>query len=231
MIMKKLILLKCAIALTLLMTCCQNRLFVLSTTSPNHTYTINLVESLYPPGEPYKYMVGLKIFRAGNLIADNSRFSGSDDFDRRFGDEYPEHQWMSENLLRLGRKTSPSQYDTIVIRNTTNSVITYFTALGKTEMFMLFDIQPDSVIKLNAQPQTDRDRDLSWIAYSGQLAGGKEIPPGGVNFKIHGKYIGPACYCVNIKNGEVLITSSNFEAVKYSSGNEVITPVDITCTR
>jgi len=215
----------------LLATSCRTKLFKLSTDSPNRTYSVSLVEHLNPPGEPYNYMVGLKIFKGGQLIVDVPRFSGGDDFDRRFGDEYSESLWLSENLLRLGSgpKCPVEQCDRILVSNETTKLVVYFMVESRSEMFLILELNPQSTIRLYAQPQTDQGADLSWIGYAGQFDDKTSIPGDGMSFRIRGKYKGVANYCITIRDGAVIVNSADFEGVKFLSGVEKTTPKATDC--
>lgn len=229
--MQKRTMLLSTLSLVLLATNCQTKLFSLHTTSPNNTYTVNLIEQINPPGELYNYMVGLTMFKGNQLIVDYPRFSGRDGFDRRFGDEYPESFWLAENLLRLGSNPIyPAEHcDQIFVRNETSKLISYFMVRAKSEMFLILELNPQSAVKLYAQPQADQGADISWIGYAGQFNDNIPISSGGMSFRIPRKYVRAAHYCIKIGDEAVTITSSDFEGIKISSGTEITTPKATDC--
>lgn len=211
---------------------CQTKPYTLTTTSPNHTYTVQFVERLNPPGHPYdNHVVGFKVFSDGQQIVDEPRFSAGDDFDQRFGAAHPEHIWITDNLLRLGKRplATQMQYDEVLIRNNATKAVTYLSINTGSDMFLLFDLQPDVTTKLSIQPQTDQEADMSWIGYGGQFADGKQIKASGLNFKIQGKYHSQGHYCVTIKDNEVIVRSSDFEGISFLYGVERRIPIASNC--
>lgn len=220
------------IGLQLFAISCLTRSYAFTTTSPRRTYTVNLTERQSNSGskEPYRYSIGLKVMKQEEVVVDEPRFSGRDEFDRRFGDEYQESEWLSENVLRLGSKQSQTQgtKDIIYVRNGTSQNIAYLMIKGKSELFLTFDLQPNSDLKLYAMPQTDKDADMSWIGYGGQFSDGRNITTGGMNFDIRGKYNNPAYYCVVINQDQVVINSRDFEGIRFAGGEKRF-PKDMNC--
>jgi len=184
------------------------------TVSPNGIYTVQFQER--PRGWPSMthYDIYISCFRDGQPLIEDIVLIGPGTFNRkRFRDKYQDVSWESDNILRLGGKDRlpQSQCDVYLISNNTNKVVSYLRVNGKwDERFIVFDLQPQSVIKLYPQPQTDQDADLSWVGAEVRFAdGGKAY--GGADFQIRDLYKGPAHYCLSIKEKQILIMSREFE--------------------
>jgi hypothetical protein len=209
----------------------------LTTVSPNLTYKIHLKEQTNISHKPFNgqdnHQVVFSVLKNGEQIIENEDLYGGDIYDDRFTVLFPEHEWIADSVIRFGNKNSPSstQHDEISISNSTEKVIAYLRVrAGKGEMFLLFDLQPKSVIRLNTKPQTDRGEDLSWVDCKGKFNDGERISEEGANFKVRGKYQGTAHYCISINNNGLDIKSQEFEGFKSSvSGAETEIPKAANC--
>jgi hypothetical protein len=216
------------------MVSCQPKPYTLTTASPNHTYSVQLVERLNPTDEPsYNHVVGLKIYSGGRLIADDPHFSRGVWPDERFGRELPEHGWVGDNMLRFGKTplSSQTKYDEVLIHNNTAKIVTYLVINGASEMLLLVDLQPNTTKKVTLQSQTYYEASTSWIGYAGQFAGGGRIESDGLNFRVRGtgKYVPPSLYCITIKDDGVTVRSRDYEGVSYLGGVERVFPIASDC--
>jgi len=211
--------------------------FTFTTTSPNNTYTVQLKEQAAISRVPFSghgnHAVSLSVLKVGGRTVENEGLYGGDVYDDRFLDLFPVHDWISESIIRFGKKdTIPqSQHDEVYVANNTNQVITYLTLRAKKdEMILQFDLQPKSVVKLYVEPQSDQRADLSWIWCKGKFVSGQNILETGTNFKIRGKYNGPAHYCVSVKDQQVSIESREFEGYISDKSDAIVTvPPALTC--
>jgi hypothetical protein len=189
----------------------------ITTTSPNKTYTVQLNEqvsaSTAPFGVPNDHGVKFKLSKSGQLIIQNEWLYRGDSLDSRFGDLFPQYNWVSNSIIRFGGGdiNTPSQSDEVKVTNETDELITYLAIIiEKQEMFLIFDLQPHYTITLSVHPQTDQRMDSSWINCWGKFKDDKAVPQKGVNFRIRGKYKGPAHYSIIIRETGVAITSQEF---------------------
>jgi hypothetical protein len=194
---------------------------------------VQLVERLKPPDEPfYNHVVSLKVYSGGQLIAEEPRFSGGSDFDQRFGEAHPEHNWVTDNLLRLGKKplTVKTKYDEILIRNNAAATIAYLMINAGSDLFLLFDLHSNATTKVIMQSQTAQGADSSWMGYAGQFANGKRIKASGLTFDVKDKYRPAARYCITIRDDEVVVRGRDFEGISFQGGIERRIPVASDCS-
>ncbi len=212
---------------------CQSDLYTLTTISPNHTYTVQLVERLNPTDEPYyRHVVGLKVYSGERLIADDPHFSGGVRSEERFGRELPEHNWISDSVLRFGRTplSAQTKYDEVLIHNNATKAVTFLAINGGSDMLLLIDLRPNTTTKVALQSQTYYGASTSWIGYAGQFADGRRIEPDGLNFRIRGKYVTPSVYCITIRDDEATVRSRDYEGVSFLGGVEKSFPVASDCS-
>ena len=192
----------------LLTASCQTPPYSLVTTSPSRTYTVKLMEQKRPIKEPmYDHVVGLRVFTGARQIIDEPLFFAGDSFDQRFAMEYPEHEWITDDLLRFGKKIISANVitDIVLVNNDGKSEVAYLMVRAGSEMLLLFDIQPGAAITLKAGRQADQRADLKWIGYGGQFSDGRKIRSGGVDFRLSGKYQIPGHYCITVTDDDVIV--------------------------
>lgn len=181
------------------------------TVSPDRTYTVRLKEQREnhiipfsniddPPGCPAEFSV----YKKGQPVIEKMDIG---DDSNLFDDLYPDHSWVADSILRFGNK-DPDElgHDEVVVRNNSNQVIAYLQVRTcKWEMFWLFDVQPNSMVKLSACPQ------IIWLDFYGKFSGGKNIPFVGMNFKIGSKRRTTGHYLITIADEGTSIDSPDFE--------------------
>jgi hypothetical protein len=188
--------------------------------SPDKTYRVLLSERretkvvpfsflFDPPGCPAEfgaYKDGRPLFEK-NDVGDDSNY---------FADLFPEHAWVSDSVFRLGERDAPRlAHDELSVTNDSRQSISYLRVMTcKREMFLLFDVPPGETVKLAACPQTDGLADLSWVAFQGRLADGRELPFTGENFKIRGVYVAPAHYRIKVSDDTAKVDSTDFEVYR-----------------
>lgn len=179
----------------------------LSTSSPNETYTVELTgDKSRPSFLAIEHEVDFNVLKNGNRFIENARAHSGDWMDISFELAYPEHAWINENVLRFWRnpeRPDKAAYDTMLIFNETGKTIRYFRINSK-DMFLVFDMQPNSTIKLSPSSQSG----LSWVTCEGEFEDGQHITCNGVNFSHEDKENEPLKYCVSVDYSRVKIESS-----------------------
>jgi hypothetical protein len=193
--------------------------FELVTTSPANTFQAHFAERAEihrspSAGHGHKEVTLTVLKRNSPIIKDELLYEGGV-YDDRFSELFPEHNWVSDSLLRFGRKDIPqSQHDEITVANETGRTLTYlWLRSGKYELFLLFELKPALTVTLRSQAQTDEGQDSSYIGCKGKFDDGKALAEVAANFSIRGKYRGPSHYSVRITEKGVLIASQEFEAL------------------
>lgn len=199
--------------------CRAPELFELNTTSPDGTYRTQFKERVGFP-RPTRHEVRFDVFKGEVGILKDEQLIEGGVYDDMFSVLYPEHAWISPSVLRFGRKDrSPEpQHDEVSIENATDRTITYLRVnAGKYETFLLFELKPRSLVTLNAQAQTDKGHDSSFIGCKGRFEDGTPIREKPGDFDIRGKYSSPAHYSVKVSDSAVLITSKEFDSLTQSA--------------
>jgi len=210
--------------ITLFLGGCSERLYSLTTVSPEKTYRIQLEEKKtgVSPQNPLPYQVFLELEKDGQVIVKNAILHSGDEWDARFGKIAPVAEWMSEKLLRFGREKSDvvQQYDWIEFYNNSSQPLTYVfiswtvSNPNPNERFLLVDVKSNEKIRLRVTSQADAGADLSDISCFGRFEDGKELTKVMRRFKIIGKYKSPSNYFVTVKDNETLIESQEYQPIK-----------------
>lgn len=210
---------------------CKHKVSKLTHISPLGRYKIELAEQLEPvkPGEIA--FVVLSVSKGSTLLTVEQRFAYQEDSGVEFFSKYPRGEWVAENILRLIPLTEvPIEFtDIVTVTNKTPSRLEHITINGNAEMFLILELEPNSSVKLLLRPQTDKDRDTSWIGVAGKFLDGPKLEPGGMNFDIHNKYIRQSHYCVSIVQNSVNVTSKEYEGIKHENGIEIRQPRSLSC--
>lgn len=181
----------------------------LSTSSPNKTYTVELTGEKGRGGFIFYNTVQFNVLRSGQNIVRNAHAHSGDWMDISFELAYPEHAWVSENVMRFWRNPhlpeEKEKVDTLLISNSTDKAIKYLTIKLK-DMFLVFDVQPHSTLLLSSTHQ-------SWssgVWVEGEFEDGKRMDYG-VGFPHYNKVNEPPRYCVSINSSSVKIESPQME--------------------
>jgi hypothetical protein len=182
----------------------------LTTSSPNKTYTVELTGDKSRGGLIIPSVVGYRVFKEGLIIAKNSSVHSGDWMDISFELAYPENAWVSENVIRFWRNPhipeEKDKVDTLLISNDTGKTIKYLEVKSR-DMFLVFDIQPHSALKLSFTNQ-------SWNSYvwvEGEFEDGQNIGDYEVVFSHPDKLNEPFRYCAVINYNQVKIESPQFD--------------------
>ena len=181
----------------------------LSTSSPNKTFTVELTGDKGRGGFIFYNTVWFNVIRNGQPIVENAYAHSGDSMDISFELAYPEHAWVSDNVMRFWRNPhlpeERKKSDTILISNDTDKPIKYLMIKLK-DMFLVFDIQPHSELQLSSTHQ-------SWssgVWVGGEFEDGKRIGYG-AGFPHHNKVGAPLQYCVSVNASSVKIESPQME--------------------
>ncbi len=189
-----------------------------TTVSPNKDYEVSLSGKKYRPSLPFTVNeVRFDVLRSGKLTLTNKHLHSGGWFDPSFDDFYPKHQWISESILQFykGDLLSEEKRDTLIIENTTSEMISYLR-VNSTDLFLVFNLQPKSRMKLLAFPQTW----LSWLAAEGEFSNGQGIRIKGENFYIGDKLIGPFQYHISVGYDGLTIESKQLEKYKNTNSDD-----------
>jgi hypothetical protein len=193
----------------------------LSTESPQKTYAVTLSGQSGPPDTlqtELKYTqheVKASASKNGVPVFDNLSMYSGDGYDEGFKALYPDHRWLSDTELEFGQSGNftQSQQDEIYISNQTQKSISHlYVRAGKSYIFLLFDLQPNSTRKLNAHLEY-------WervIGAKGKFIDGGDIPYTDVGFSSENKNATQAHYCMIIKDTGLQIVSREFDGNKLN---------------
>jgi hypothetical protein len=123
----------------------------LTTSSPNKTYTVEFTGDKGRGGIIYSSVVGYKVIKDGDIIAQDSSVHSGDWMDISFELAYPQQAWIDENVLRFwgddNLREKRNKFDTLLISNETDRAIDYLEVKAK-DLFLIFDMPPRSRMKL-----------------------------------------------------------------------------------
>lgn len=188
--------------------------------SPDKTYRVVLSERREADVVPFSFLfdppgsaADFSAYKDGRPLFEKSDIGDDSNY---FADLFPEHAWVSDSVFRLGERDAPGlAHDELSVTNDSRQPISYLRVVTcKPEMFWLFDVPPGETVKLAACPQTDGLADLSWVAFQGRLADGRELPFTGKNFKIRGVYVAPAHYRIKVSDDAAEVDSTDFESLQ-----------------
>lgn len=203
---------------------CSERLYNLTTVSPEKTYRIQLKETKteVSPKNSLPYQVALELEKNGQVIVKNAILHSGDELDERFGNVAPVAEWISKKILRFGREKSDviQRYDWIEFYNDSGQSLIYVLISwtvsnpNPNERFLLLDVKPGEKIHMRVTSQAEAGADLSSIGCFGRFDGGKEITKITRRFKIVGKYKSSSHYFITVKDNETLIESQEYQPIK-----------------
>jgi len=201
-----------------------------STESPQKTYKVTLTGQAGPPDMKFvqldltRHEVKATASRVGHIVFDGLSMYSGDGYDNGFRVLYPDQRWLSESVLEFGQKADfakPPQ-DELYVANKTQGVIPYlYVRAGKYSIFLLFDLQPNSVQKLSTHMEY-------WervVGCEGKLALGKEIQYSDVGFSSDDTANKGAHYCVVVTDLGVTIGSKEYEGKRFDGDVQNMTIV------
>jgi hypothetical protein len=143
--------------------------FNIDTTSPQGTYRV-VVEGRADPPEAFATVqqVSVKALKGDDILLADSKFY-REQMDHLFTHEHPVHEWLSDSVLRFGKKGSPSApKERLVIFNNTSEHINALKAEYSilSDKFLAFDLPPGGKVELEMILQTEHGKDLrQLVAY------------------------------------------------------------------
>lgn len=186
----------------------------LTTSSPKATYTVNLTGE---KGRPvfFTNQVNFNVKKNGKTFVLNQPLHSGDSFDSSFESAYPNYNWIDENVMIFysKKKFNIDDNDTLIIKNNTDKKIKYTKVYSSEDKFLLFDIQPQSEIKLSTSSSKGN---YPGIYIMGEFYNEKKFENGS-GFVINKGLKGPFIYYLNINNEEINIKNPKLE--KYRSPN------------
>ena len=179
----------------------------LSTISPNETYMVELTGDLEPGLiQIDEQVVSFNLYKSGVRVASNVQMTSFDFYEHGFLSQYPNYEWVNNNLLRFIDDNSPEPKDSLLVSNRTESTILYLN-ISQLDLYLIFDIQPNSSVKI----KVPRYKWQSWVSVSGQFANGESIQFTGLNFFHQDKFDKPLHYCVSVTDNGVILNSLEVE--------------------
>lgn len=188
-----------------------------STTSPNKTYTIELTGDKGRGGILFYSTVRFNALRNGQTIVKGAHAHSGDFMDISFELAYPEHEWVSDNIARFWRTPNvpESNFDQLVVSNNSGKAIK-FLKIYAMDMFLIFDMQPNSTLKISASHQSW----ASWIKSEGEFIDGQPISGNGVNFLLKNGLDKPFRYCISISENGLKIENARAEGYDRNGSSE-----------
>lgn len=186
-----------------------------STSSPKRTYTFELTGKKERPTIPaIEHSARFNLLKNGQHVVTNAYVDSYDWFDSDFGQMYPEHEWVTESILRFGLQVSASEKssDSLIVSNRTDKSVRYIK-ITAADMLFVFDLPPHSKTRLSVPHQGW----LSWVAAEGEFGEGRSIPYNGVNFFHRDKLKEPLRYCVSVEESVMRIESSTMDGYNGNS--------------
>ncbi|HEX6190495.1 MAG TPA: hypothetical protein VFZ40_20750 [Pyrinomonadaceae bacterium] len=198
-----------------------------STSSPNRIYTVQLTGNKGRGGFLFYNTVRFNVIRNGQTIVRGAHAHSGDFMDISFELAYTKNAWLHENVIRFWREPNvpETRSDTLFISNRTDKVIKYLKVKGR-EMFLVFEIQPRSSLKLSASHQPY----AGWVESEGEFIDGQPIRWNGVNFATDRVSL-PLQFCVSITDTGVEIESPEIEGYNSGSVDQPNIPKAINCMK
>lgn len=175
--------------------------------SPNGDLVLRLTGDPTRPLTPFRdQSVYFDLSRnAKPVLADKFMHFG-DWFDPSFNDLYKQHRWLSNTTIQFLREAAPEpECDRLVVRNDTDQAISYLLIESR-DLFLVFNLNPRSEVKIRPTPQSPLTSGLSWIEVEGEFTDNRRIDWKGINFTIR-EQKGPFDYHISINTGGAQVTS------------------------
>jgi len=145
----------------------QSKELLASTLSPSGRLKVEIAQMRDPAG--YERFVYLNASRNGDRFVDDKLLYTGDRLDHDFRNLYPNYFWLSESILKIGRRPSETDSNGLRIANETVSRINYLLIETYQDKFVLFEVEPRAVVNLR-------------IRFIGQLSCEGQVDPAGKRF-------------------------------------------------
>lgn len=175
--------------------------------SPNGELVLRLTGDPTMPMTPFRdHWVYFDLSRNAKPVLADKFLHFGDWLDPSFNFLYTQHRWLSNTTIQFLREAAPEpECDRLVVRNDTDKAISYLLIESR-DLFLVFNLDPGSEVKIRSTPQGALTRDLSWIEVEGEFADNRRIDWQGVNFKLRDQK-GPFEYHISINAGGAQVTS------------------------
>ncbi len=117
-----------------------------STLSPSGRIRVEIAQRRDPRG--YERFVYLNASRNGDRFIEDKLLYTGDPLDDDFRNLYPNYSWLSESILKIGRRPSEIQANGLRIANETASRINYLLIETYQDKFVVFEVEPRAVVNL-----------------------------------------------------------------------------------
>lgn len=144
--------------------------------SPHGTYRIKIELSPNKGTGVYEHREHLTIqYFKGQQNIGTYETDSSDDYEVSLGEGLQVVEWVSENVVRLGRDRSQQPFsDELLISNKTGESINYLEiGYGRFESFRIFDLPAGQTLSLSASPEFKPDGSSNYsLSYVGNTQSG-----------------------------------------------------------
>jgi hypothetical protein len=183
----------------------------LSSSSPNHTYAVDLTGDKGRGGFIIDSVVKYRLSKNGNVFVKDRVAHRGDWLDISFELAYPEHAWIRENVMRFWRKPDrleEDRSDALLISSDASQAVRYLRIKTK-DMFFIFDIKPRSTSRLSFTHQSEGN--YFWC--EGEFIDGRRFEYA-ANF-LESKASDPLGYCIVIHDNRLTIESPHERGYDY----------------
>ena len=179
------------------------------TSSPRGTYAVTLTGKKGRPPLGFVNEVFFEVVKNGESYIPKTYLHSGDTFDLSFEAGYPNHRWISENVLQLYREEyfSKGKPDILIVANRTTEPIRYLR-IQSIDKFLIFDLQTSSSQELLASPPRG---DIKWVGAEGEFLNGRKIELRGINFKTRRELGYAFTYFIDVTDRGLVIESPHLE--------------------
>jgi hypothetical protein len=181
---KKLMLNRCLfifllLAASLIGLSCKAPNYNIDKTSPNGTYRIK-IDLWEEDGKGTRdYTERLKVqYLKGPEVIYSYESENSDQYEPSMREGMQEVEWVSDNVVRVGRDRSGQPYaDELIVANNTGEHLTHVgVSYGRYQSFRAFDLAPGSVVTLYASPEFNPNGTSNYfLGYGGMTRSGRRF--------------------------------------------------------
>ena len=165
------------------------------------------------PRVPFvEHEVRFSVTKDAKAFLANKFLHSGDWLDPSFESWYPEHSWLSDQILQFYKKKfrSDGAQESILVVNKTNQTIQYLRVTS-IDTFLLLDTAPGFATTLAVSAPRSDSR---WISVEGEFAGGSPINREEAGFAIVKGQKVPFAYHVYVNENGVAIESPDLQKSK-----------------
>jgi hypothetical protein len=202
--------------------------------SPNQIYRVELREKYAPRvvDSDALYTLYLKASKGSNSLTGldpvpigawgkpGGMFSEKES---RFGEDYPNYRWDSENVISFRSQVSeskPMKHDVVYLHNATDTSVSYMLVRSPdaSELFLVIDLAPRSFISFKPSKSAHIGNGFVSLVCNGGFTDRKEISKSYMYFGVDPLKSSPTNYCITIqKNGTTILSeeSAGAKEIEY----------------